>query len=99
MSANILEFPKTKIYRSSIPEIKLNIQEPTLIVDEVKPSHHHETFDYNDDSYVVLFLPKDQQFTVDKMVFMAERLKLQLFSLLDECYDDTEGDVDPPQAS
>lgn len=101
MASNIVKFPK--VYRTpphleAIPPSYVDMMDPPIVA-EVKVTHHHETFDYNDDSYIVLVLPKDEKFTVDKMVFMAERLKLQLFSLLNECYDDNEGDVDPPSAS
>jgi hypothetical protein len=49
--------------------------------------YHDEVFEYNDGSYVILVQPKREKFTVERMVFMAERLKMELFDAL-PCYDD-----------
>lgn len=45
-------------------------------------THHTEIFEYEDDSYVMLVQPKDNSFSLERAVFMAERLKLDLFNAL-----------------
>jgi hypothetical protein len=54
---------------------------------ETKKAYHDEVFEYEDGSYVVLVQPRKQKFTIERMVFMAERLKMTLFDAL-PCFDE-----------
>jgi hypothetical protein len=71
-TSNLINFPKT--YKQ--PPITI-IAEPAE--DDPDQTHHEEIFEYDDGSYVILVLPNDSEFTLERMVFMAERLKRTMF--------------------
>lgn len=80
MSENVVNFP------SKTSAVNLDLGQMVEANDE---THHVEILHYEDDSYVVLVQPKSQEFTLERMVFMAERLKLDLFDAL-PTYEDTD---------
>jgi hypothetical protein len=84
MPDNILTFPP----RNDNGEL-------SEVVEATDKTHHTEIFAYSDDTFVVLVRPRSEQFTLENMVFMAERLKLELFGALPEFYDDDELDTGP----
>lgn len=86
-SAVLLQFPK----KFTPPPEKAGLPTRSQTANEAKNprGYHDEIFEYNDGSYVILVQPKKQKFTVERMVFMAERLKMTLFDAL-PCYEDDE---------
>ena len=67
---NLIKFPKKYNPPPVVPE---------PVEDDPEQTHHEEIFEYDDGSYVVLVLPNQHDFTLERMVFMAERLKRTMF--------------------
>ena len=92
--STVIDFPGTsnnfsKMHLEPVPEL-------LEILEETEVTHHTEVFEYSDDSFVLLIQPKGKEFSVERMVFMAERLKMTLFDAL-PCYDEDElGTQDDP---
>ena len=89
--AKIFNFPGTG---PNSPPMHLEPNEGIFgMLEATDTTHHTEVFSYNDDSYVVLVQPKAKPFDVERVVFMAERLKMEAFDAL-PVYDDDEFDDD-----
>lgn len=56
--------------------------------------YHDEVFEFDDGSYVVLVQPKKEKFTLERIVFMAERLKMIALEPLLQ-YEDLDIQLDP----
>jgi hypothetical protein len=83
---NLVKFPKT-------------YKQPPVILEEVPfdQDYHEQLFEYDDDSYVIFVLPKNKEFTIERMVFMAERVKRTMFDYAECEYDDEDvATVDDP---
>ena len=91
--AKVINFPGTEQ-----DALSMSLEPSEDLIDMLENStatHHTETFAYNDDSYVVLVQLKGQDFSPERMVFMAERLKMTVFGALPEYDDELDPQDDP----
>lgn len=85
MVDNLVKFPK-------------EYKHPPILAKEEPTTHHEEIFEYDDGSYVILVLPNNRSFTVERMVFMAERLNRSIFDLAETQFDDDDvANIDDPK--
>lgn len=95
--SNIVNFPKK--FRPPPAPAEPAAQRRRTQGEQTTPAKYHdEIFEYEDGSYVVLVQPKKEKFTVERMVFMAERLKMTLFDVL-PFYEDLALEPGPDDAS
>ncbi len=91
MTDNVIKFPKSfKKSKSSIAVTVVPLEE------EFDRTHHEEIFEYDDGSYVILILPKELDFTIERMVYMAERVKRTMFDCEKDYFDENSATVDDP---
>ena len=81
-------FPDPPPANTDFPVVDLDADLVNLLAQTAK-THHAEVFDYNDDSYVIILQKAQEPFSVERVVFVAERLKLDAFDAL-PVYDEAE---------
>lgn len=87
---NIINFPKKFTPPPKKPDASRRKTKGEI---ESANKYHDEIFEYEDGSYVVLVQPKKEKFSIERMTFMAERLKMTLFDAL-PCYEYEFPDID-----